>query len=124
MTDSIDLFARRHGSRLLKKLAEEVEGARRHPDEKAIHDLRVSIRRLSQCLNEFQQFFHPRKTKKTLKRLHRLMTLAAEMRNRDIAIELIGAADPGLVLILGHEREQAKRKLVKALRDWRRGDIS
>ena len=52
------------------------------------------------------------------------MDLAAEMRNRDIAIALVGTENPDLVASLGEEREQAKRKLIRALDRWRRRDSS
>src|SRR4051812_41010903 len=96
MTDSMEDFANAHAARLFEKFSEEVKAASHDPDEKRIHDLRVCIRRLSQCLIVFEQFFRRRKTKIILKRLHGLMSLAANVRNRDIAIELIGAANPNL----------------------------
>ena len=124
MTDSIDRFARDHASQLRRKLRRQARRAAKHPDEEAIHDLRVSIRRLSECLREFGPFLPPHKTKRTLKRLHKLMDLAAEIRNRDIAIELADDVAAGLVVILQQEREQMKRKLHRDLIRWRRRDSS
>jgi len=124
----MDKFASGQASRLLGKLAFQVRHAAKHPNEEAIHDLRVSIRRLSQCLREFQQFFPRRETKKILKQLGKVMDLAADMRNRDIAIELIGKdgqpAESEFVANLLREREQAKQKLTRALVQWRRRDFS
>src|SRR2546422_4817217 len=88
--ETMDQFASVQALRLLGKLAFQVRHAAKHPNEEAIHDLRVSIRRLSECVREFRQFFPRRQSKKILKQLERVMDLAAEMRNRDIAIELIG----------------------------------
>ena len=88
--ETLDQFASGQALRLLGKLAFQVRQAARRPNEEAIHDLRVSIRRFSQCVREFRQFFPRHQTKKILKQLERVMDLAAEMRNRDIAIELIG----------------------------------
>ena len=124
MKDSIESFADAKASDLLKKLGRNIRRAAKNPGEKRIHDLRVSIRRLSQCLVEFRQFFPARKTKKRLKRLDALMDLAAEIRNRDIAAELIGAANPKLAASLKREGAQAKRKLEKTLEHWRRRDLS
>ena len=124
MKDSIDRFARAHAARLLKKLAKQVRRTTRLQDEEAIHDLRVAIRRLSQCLREFRQFFPRQKTPKILKRLSRLMDSAAEIRDRDIAIELIGKPESEIVAGLKSEREQARRKLVRRLERWRRRDFS
>src|SRR3984893_14524794 len=113
--EEIDKFASVKASRLLGKLAFQVRHAAKHPNEKAIHDLRVSIRRLSQCLREFHQFFPRRERKKVLKQLGKVMDLAAEMRNRDVAIELIGKAgrpaESAFVANLRKEREEAKGKL-------------
>jgi CHAD domain-containing protein len=120
---TMDRFARAQAARLLGKLAIQVRHAAKHPNEDAIHDLRVSIRRFSQCLREFRQFFPGHQTKKILKQVGRVMDLAAEMRNRDIAIELVGG-DSVLAAHLREEREQAKRKLSKALANWRRRDFS
>src|SRR5258708_27710999 len=96
MTNSMRHFAKSHAARLKKRLAGEMRRAAKHPDEETVHDLRVSIRRLSQCLGAFRQFFPRQGTKKTLKRLGKLMRLAGEIRNRDIAIELIGSASEEL----------------------------
>src|SRR5881409_2246107 len=86
----MDRFASAQASRLLGKLAFRVRQAAKRPNEEAIHDLRVSIRRLTQCLREFRQFFPRHRTKKILEQLGKMMDLAAETRNLDIAIELIG----------------------------------
>jgi CHAD domain-containing protein len=126
--EAMNLFASVQVNRLLGKLAFQVQRAAKRPDEEAIHDLRVSIRRLSECLREFRQFFPNRETKKILRQLGKVMDLAAEMRNRDIAIGLLrgpdGAAEPDLLANLRREREQAKRKLARTLAQWRRRDFS
>jgi CHAD domain-containing protein len=121
----MDRFASVQASRLLGKLAFQVRHAAKHANEEAIHELRVSIRRLSQCLCEFRQFFPRHHTKKILKQLGKVMDLAAEMRDRDIALELIGPQG-GAVLAanLRAEREQAKQKLIRALQRWRQRDFS
>jgi CHAD domain-containing protein len=126
--NAMDQFARAQAARLLGKLAIQVRHAAKHSNEKAIHDLRVAIRRFSQCLREFRQFFPRHQAKKILRQVTRAMDLAAEMRNRDVAIELIGgdeaSAKSVLAASLREEREQAKRKLTKALARWRRRDFS
>ena len=65
--EEMDKFASAQASRLLGKLVFQVRHTAKHPNEQAIHDLRVSIRRLSQCLREFHQFFPRHETKKILK---------------------------------------------------------
>ncbi len=124
----LDQFASAQALRLLGKLAFQVRHAARRPNVEAIHDLRVSIRRFSQCVREFRQFFPRHHAKKILKQLDRVMDLAAEMRNRDIAIEMIGgegdSAESVFAAELRQEREEAKRKLSRALVQWRRRDFS
>jgi CHAD domain-containing protein len=126
--EAMNEFASAQAARLLGKLAFRVRQAAKHPNEEAIHDLRVSIRRLSQCLREFRQFFPRHRTKKILQQLGTMMDLAAETRNRDIAIELIGGEENSAKSVfaenLRKEREEAKRKLTLALVQWRRHDFS
>lgn len=123
--EEMDRFARAQAARLLGKLAFQVRHTTKRPDEEAIHDLRVSIRRLSQCVREFLSFFPKHEAKKILKQLGKLMDLAAEMRNRDIAIALIGK-DAGSAFLgrLRREREIAKQRLARELVQWRRRDFS
>jgi CHAD domain-containing protein len=124
----LDEFARFQASRLLGKLVFQVKHASKRPDEEAIHDLRVSIRRLSQCLTEFRSFFSKRRSAKILKQLEKVMDLAAEARNRDIAIQLLHlqgeTRKSSLGASLREEREQAKHDLTRALVEWRRRDFS
>ena len=126
-SDPMDQFAGRQASRLLGKLAFQVRHAAKRPNEEAIHDLRVSIRRLSQCLRELRQFFPRHRTRKILAQLAKMMDLAGETRNLDIAIELLGGAvlsKSAFAANLRKEREEAKHKLTAALIQWRRHDFS
>jgi CHAD domain-containing protein len=86
----------------------------------AVHDLRVSIRRLTECLRVFDPFFPHRKAKKVRQKLDALMDLASEVRNRDIAAELLRrAAVPAgssLVRALSEERGAAEWTLMEALK--------
>lgn len=125
MKGTMDRFAGVQASRQLGKLTFQVRRAARHPTEEAIHDLRVAIRRMSQCLLEFRQFFPRHNVKKILKQLGKVMDIAAEMRNRDVALGLIGASgSAALTANLSREREQAKQELIGALQHWRRRDFS
>ena len=58
----------------------------------AIHDLRVSIRRLTQALRAFEALVGKKRAKQLRRRLRRWMDAAAEIRNRDIALELLTAS--------------------------------
>ena len=86
--------------------------------------LRVSIRRLAQCLRVFGQFFPRERGKKIQHRLRTLMDLASAVRDIDIALELLAAAripsDSALVQVLSEERAGAERSLVGTLERWSR----
>ena len=94
----------------------------RNPD--SVHDLRVSIRRLSQSLRIFRELFPPGAAKKIRKSLKGLMQAASEVRNRDIALELLEqanmTADTALVQSITQERRDAEKVLLSALRRWNR----
>jgi CHAD domain-containing protein len=93
-------------------------------DAGAIHDLRVSVRRLAQCLRIFGQFFPRERGKKSQHRLRTVMDLASAVRDRDIALDLLAAAripsDSALVQGLSEERAGAERSLVGTLERWSR----
>lgn len=111
-------------SALLRRFAFEVNRAARLGNADAIHDLRVSIRRLIQCLRVFQQYFPRGKAKKVRRSLKGLMAQAAEVRNRDVALALfrkagIAPGSPAAVKI-AQERERGHRVLRTHLEDWSR----
>jgi CHAD domain-containing protein len=87
-------------------------------DADTIHDLRVSIRRLTEWLLPRE------KAKRVGRKLDALMDLASEVRTRDIALMLLRkAAIPAgspLVSTLAQERDGAVRVLREALRRWSR----
>ena len=109
---------------LLRRLAFQANRTAKLADVDAVHDLRVSIRRLSQCLRLFGQFFPRERTRKIQQKLEAVMDLASEVRNRDTALQLMAGAPPlldsTLVEVLSHERGKAERSLVSALQRWSR----
>ena len=77
----------------LKTLDREVRNAARKPeDADTIHDLRVSIRRLRQELNVFEEWFEPETGEEHPGNLRKLMDRCAAVRNCDIAVEVLQAA--------------------------------
>lgn len=62
------------------------------PDEAAIHDLRVSIRRLRECLKTFAPLFPARSGRQIRKQLRRIMKRAGAIRSFDIALGLLKEA--------------------------------
>jgi CHAD domain-containing protein len=67
-------------------------GAKDPEDPDAIHDLRVSIRRLVQACKTFGELLDPAPVKHLRRRLRKLMDLCAAVRNCDVALTLLGEA--------------------------------
>ena len=114
-------------AKLQRKLAKEVSRAVEDQGEEAIHDLRVAIRRLNRGLQVFSKLFPKRPRKEVRSRLHELMDAAGEVRDRDIAAELLknsGVKPESSVLQrLARERLAASEKLATMLRQWKELDI-
>jgi CHAD domain-containing protein len=121
---TIEEHARAQARLLLRRFAAQVAGAAHTPDADAVHDLRVSIRRLGQCLRVFGQFFPADGRKRVRRRLRKLMDRAAEVRNRDIALQLLADSgappDSAVTGRLGIERRRAEEELVAALERFER----
>src|SRR5207247_11327085 len=77
---------------LLRRFASRVRRTAKEADAEAIHHLRVAIRRLRRCLQVFSEFYPDGSWKKIRRRLALLMDAAGEVRDRDIALELLAAA--------------------------------
>jgi len=124
----IEKYAHEQASRRLNRFAFELRRASRSPDPDAIHDLRVSIRRLSQCLKIFSGFFPARESKKVRRRLQKILDVAAEVRDRDIAMELVRkagvSADSPVLARLADERKLAEKRMAAALKRWARRELS
>jgi len=112
----------------LGRFAYQVGRASQLLEAEAIHDLRVSIRRLSQCLRAFRQMFPRGKRKKVRRYLRYLMDLAGAVRNHDIAMELLARAGipAGSTVVQGlrRRRVEAQQALLAALKQWTRADLS
>ncbi len=76
-------------NRLLTTLAFQVHRAAKKPGPDEIHDLRVSIRRFSQGLQLFADFFPKWEVKKIRRMLKRMMRLTSSIRDRDITLEFL-----------------------------------
>jgi CHAD domain-containing protein len=119
---SISEYANRQTEFRLKQFLEQRRRAAESIDAmEAIHDLRVSIRRLQQALRTFRGLLAP--AKKIRKRLRKLMALCAAVRNCDVALGVLkqaGAATNGRNTKLGVERQEAELALQERLTDRRR----
>src|SRR5580700_4728194 len=81
-------------NRMLTTLAFQVHRAAKKPGPDEIHDLRVSIRRFSQGLQLFADFFPKWEIKKIRRMLKRMMRLTSSIRDRDIALEFLAESEP------------------------------
>jgi len=112
-------------NRLLTTLAFQIHRAAKKPGADEIHDLRVSIRRFTQGLLLFAEFFPKWEAKKIKRMLKRMMQLTSEIRNRDIAIEYLAglnaSAHQGR---LERERMQYQRRFEEMVRRWSSRDFS
>jgi CHAD domain-containing protein len=118
-------LVRSQTAKRLKKLDAEVRHVAHEPDADAIHDLRVSIRRLRQELRVFQAWFEPDQVKRIRRRLRRLMERCAAVRNCDVAIEVLreaGAESADTLSGLEQERRHTGEALARTLGRWRRKD--
>ncbi len=112
-------------NRLLTTLAFQVHRAAKKPGAAEIHDLRVSIRRFTQGLLLFTEFFPKWEVKKIKRMLKRMMQLTSEIRNRDIALEyLVRSKESAHRQRLTKERMQCQRQFAEMVRRWSARDFS
>ncbi|MGA2197981.1 MAG: CHAD domain-containing protein [Bryobacteraceae bacterium] len=113
------VFAVAQATRLLERLAFQINGAVHSPRAGAIHDLRVAIRRFSQVLSACNTCFPRRPVRKMRRRLKLIMTLAGEVRDSDVALQLIAAAGAiPLEAKLHARRKAAAKSLLASLKHW------
>ncbi len=117
-------------NRLLTTLAFQVHRAAKKPGPDEIHDLRVSIRRFSQGLQLFADFFPNWEVKKIRRMLKRMMRLTSSIRDRDIALEYLAEAEPVSSdhsvhrPRLAKERSAYQRQFAEMVRRWSAHDFS
>jgi CHAD domain-containing protein len=104
----------------LKILAVELRRAARHPhNAETIHKLRVAIRRFTQALRVFRDSFEPAHFDKMRRPLRKVMHRCGDVRNCDIALDVLEAAgvpaDKSVEHRLHRLRSRAARALVKRL---------
>ena len=120
----ISKYARHETRVCLRHFKTNLRHAAKHSDDPdAIHDLRVSIRRLTQCFRIFRDLLDPSPVKKLRRRLHKVMENCGAVRNCDIALELLeecGLAQSPSVSKLKPSRDEAAQKLHRNLKKERR----
>jgi CHAD domain-containing protein len=86
-----------------------------------VHQLRVSTRRFRAVLDTFRDLFPAGARRKIRRSIKRVFAVAGEVRNRDIAAELMDPNDvctPALRIRLRAEREQQELALRRLLAEW------
>ena len=125
---------RSHTATLLRRMAYQVRQATIRSDADAVHDLRVSIRRLRECLRTFADIYPAAPRNKIRKELRKLMKCAEQVRSADIALALLEGAglsetEP-LVREIREERAHDRTRLQEELtalaghpytKTWREG---
>lgn len=120
---TIEEHARTQTGLLLRRLALQVNRAAKSCDEEAVHDLRVSVRRLSRCLRVFSRFYPEGSSKKIRRRLKTLMEAAGPVRDMDIAMEFlvemgVRKRSPLVDRLAGSQRA-ARRELEREVHTWK-----
>ena len=122
--DPISKYAVKETKLRLKRLSKNLRRAAKHPeDPEAIHDLRVSIRRVVQAFKTFRELLDPTPVKELRRRLHKLMDLCAAVRNCDVALTLldqVGVTAGNSASRLKKMRGAAGEKLHRRLRTEQR----
>lgn len=118
--DPISKYAVKQTKLRLKHFSKNLRRAAKHPeDPEAIHDLRVSIRRVVQAFKTFGELLAPAPVKKLRRRLHKVMDLCAAVRNCDVALTLldqVGVTTGAAVSRMKKTRGDASGKLHRRLR--------
>jgi CHAD domain-containing protein len=104
----------------LKRVTATLRRAAKHPeDPRTNHDLRVAIRKFSQCLRAFRGLFDPPPVKRMRKRLRQLMDLCGAKRDYDVGLQVLAAAglppDSPAVLKFQEHRDSGMRALAHYL---------
>jgi CHAD domain-containing protein len=111
-----------HAQRQLRQLSLRVNRAIKAPNADAIHDLRVAIRRFTQAVAVCQHYFRSPDLPKNRKRLKKIMTVAGEVRNCDVALKLVSKFRVPHAVHLQAKlkgcREEAEVLLVNDLKKW------
>jgi CHAD domain-containing protein len=127
VTSNISLqdYAVEQMNRLLTTLAFQVHRAAKKPGPDEIHDLRVSIRRFSQGVQLFSDFFPKWEVKKIRRMLKRMMQLTSSIRDRDITLEFLAESRHAAHRTrLSRERGSYQRQFAQMVRRWSARDFS
>jgi len=117
-------FATKGTSALLDRLERQIQLTAKSQGPEAVHDLRVDIRRFTQALVTFKQYFPPGARKEVRGALKMLMKLAGPVRDSDIAVKFLRKAEGADAAKLRREvrarRTDLAAKLALELKKWNR----
>jgi len=109
-------------TKLLERLAFQVNHTLHGPGADSVHDLRIAIRRFSQSLTLFKSAFAAKDVKKIRRRLKELMELTNAPRDCDVALKLLPkTALPSAAALeqpIRARRKEAIQLLRPELRRW------
>ncbi len=103
-------FARLETEARMARFFAELERATTQPDEEAVHDLRVSIRRFSQALRIFAPLFPGKAVKRIRARMKVVMDAAAVVRDLDVGMESLAGLGVDAEDALLHEMRAGRRR--------------
>jgi len=115
-------YAARQVAACLGRLAFEVRRCLRVADADAVHDLRVSIRRFTRSLRCFESLLPRPAARKIREELKPVLRQAGEVRNYDVALELLAGCgypeDGPAITDLKQARLEQQRLLLEKIRAW------
>ncbi len=104
-------------------LAAEIGDSDKRLDADTIHDMRVAVRRFMQSLTVFHSLLPEAEVCRILRRLKKLMEIAGDIRNRDIALEFLKDAglnrNHTLWRRIDKGRKRAEKMLTRRVQRWR-----
>ncbi len=121
---SFKRFGMRQTAKRFDRAAFQLGLARQSTLAAAVHDLRVSIRRLSAALDCFARLFDKKDLRDFQGRIERVLRAAGDVRDYDIALELASAAGIEPVSPLIASLSEKRRQYALTLRqELRRGGV-
>ena len=101
---------------LLTDVVSAIGVVRRTPEAEPVHKMRVAIRRLQQALRLFRQYLDAGGQDEVKTSLRAIMQVAGELRNRDIAIDLVAESGGDNTELLA-QRTQFEQQLRTTVED-------
>jgi len=113
---SLNQYAEAKLQARLKKISSTLRRTAKDPeDPENIHDLRVAIRRFTQAVRVFKDLLDRGRVRKMRRRLKKIMDLCGEVRNHDIAVEVLHAAGAPKSGALDRRLRKARSKIGSSL---------